>query len=67
MIANYLVDYNYMFLVRGDGTPYDLVFSLVGGNPILYPMGVMLLFVLYILAYYGVYFLVCSLRKKNVE
>lgn len=53
-IANALLDYNYMFLVRGDGTPYEILYSLVGGNPILYPIGVVLLFVLYILIFYGV-------------
>ena len=62
-IANALLDYNYMFLVRGDGTPYDIVYNLVGGNPILYPIGVVLLFVLYILAFYGVFYLVTSRRK----
>jgi len=35
MIANGLLDYNYMFLVRGDGTPYDILYNLVGGHPIL--------------------------------
>ena len=60
--ANLLLDYNYMFLRRGDGTPYELLHSLVGGNPVLYPIGVVLLFVLYILIFYGIYFL---LRKKR--
>lgn len=64
-IANALVDYNYMFLVRGDGTPYELVYSLVGGNAVLYPIGVILLFILYILAFYGVYFLIQSKRAKK--
>jgi len=58
MIANGLLDYNYMFLVRGDGTPYDILYNLVGGHPILYPMGVILLFLLYIAAFYGVYYLI---------
>ena len=64
-IANRLLDYNYMFLVRGDGTPYEILYSLVGGNPILYPMGVVFLFVLYIFAFYGVYFGVRKSRKKK--
>jgi uncharacterized membrane protein YwaF len=46
--ANILLDYNYMFLMRGDGTPYDILFNLVGGNPIVYPIGVVLLFLAYI-------------------
>ena len=58
MIANGLLDYNYMFLVRGDGTPYDILYNLVGGHPILYPMGVIFLFLLYIAAFYGVYYLI---------
>ena len=47
-IANYLLEYNYMFLVRGDGTPYDILFNLVGGNRVIYPVCVILLFFLYI-------------------
>lgn len=61
--ANHLVDYNYMFLMAGDGTPYDILFNLVGGSPILYPIGVVVLFLLYISAYYYVYFLIT--RKKS--
>lgn len=60
--VNHLIDYNYMFLMAGDGTPYDILFNLVGGSPILYPIGVVALFLLYISAYYGVYFLIT--RKK---
>ena len=69
MTANVIIDYNYMFLVRGDGTPYEILYSLVGGNPILYPTGVILLFVIYIFAYYGVYFFVRSKRggRENAE
>ena len=63
--ANILVDYNYMFLMAGDGTPYDILFNLVGGNPVLYPVGVVALFLIYIAAYYGVYYLVAG-RKKAV-
>ncbi len=61
-VVNHLIDYNYMFLMAGDGTPYDILFNLVGGSPILYPIGVVALFLLYISAYYGVYFLIT--RKK---
>ena len=63
MIANRVLDYNYMFLVRGDGTPYELLYSLVKGNPFLYPLGVILLFFIYILAFYGIYFRL--LQRKN--
>ena len=64
-VANHFLDYNYMFLVRGDGTPYDILYNLVGGHPIIYPIGVILLFVLYILAFYGVYFLIIGMVKKK--
>lgn len=63
-IANIVIDYNYMFLVKGDGTPYDLLYNVVKGNSILYPLLVVLLFVLYIAAFYGVYYL-CTKKKKN--
>ena len=66
--ANTLLDYNYMFLVRGDGTPYDIFYNLVGGNPVLYPMIVILLFILYITAFYCVYHLIKrQLRSKAPE
>lgn len=63
--ANVLLDYNYMFLMRGDGTPYDVLYGLVGGNPILYPVGVIILFLLYICAFYGVFYL--ASRKAREE
>ena len=62
--ANCIIDYNYMFLVRGDGTPYDIVYNLVGGNPVLYPLSVVALFLLYIAAFYGVYYLITGKRKE---
>ena len=63
-IVNRLIDYNYMFLVRGDGTPYDVLYDLVGGSRVLYPLGVVLLFVLYISAFYLVFFLIRRGREK---
>ena len=57
-IANILLDYNYMFLTRGDGTPYDILFNWVGGNKVLYPLGVVALFLMYICGYYWVHYLV---------
>ena len=45
-VANIALDYNYMFLMRSDGTPYEIFYSLVNGNPVLYPLLVILLFVL---------------------
>ena len=66
-VANLLLDYNYMFLMRGDGTPYEIVYALVKGNAVLYPVSVVLLFVLYILAFYGVYYLIRAKRKAAEE
>ena len=62
-VVNILVDYNYMFLMAGDGTPYDILYNLVGGSPVLYPLGVVTLFVLYILGFYGVYASVVKKKK----
>ncbi|MBO7217074.1 MAG: YwaF family protein [Clostridia bacterium] len=64
-VANRIIDYNYMFLMRGDGTPYDMIYNLVGGHPVAYPFGVLALFLIYITAFYGIYYLV--IRKKGKE
>ena len=64
-IGNTIVPYNYMFLVSGDGTPYDILYNHVGGNPVLYPMMVILLFLIYIAAFYGVYMLIAKRLGKN--
>ena len=61
-IVNVIIDYNYMFLMAGDGTPYDIVYNLVGGNKILYPLLVVALFYLYIGIYYYLFYL---FKKKN--
>ena len=66
-IANWLLDYNYMFLVRGDGTPYEILYTLVGGNPVLYPLGVILLFFVYILAFYGVNYFIQKRKKRRIN
>ena len=63
--ANKIIDYNYMFLVRGDGTPYDFFYNLVGGSPVLYPMVVVLLFILYISLFYYAYFLVMKSKEQK--
>ena len=64
-IVNHIIDYNYMFLMRGDGTPYDIFYNLVNGNKVLYPLIVVGLFVVYIVAFYNVYFLIKERRKKS--
>lgn len=61
-IANIILDYNYMFLMNHDGTPYVYLYNLVNGNKILYPLSVMLLFVVYVSIYYAVFL---KLRKKS--
>lgn len=57
-IANILLDHNYMFLMRDDGTPYSIVFNLVNGNPVLYPLLVVALFAIYVIAFYYIYHLI---------
>ena len=47
-----------MFLVRGDGTPYDIIYNLVNGNQIIYPIIVVVLFFGYITLFYYIYFLI---------
>ena len=63
-LVNHLVDYNYMFLMRGDGTPYDILYNLVGGSPIFYPLGVVGLFLIYIVAFYGIYYKIMHRKAK---
>ena len=60
-IADITIPYNYMFLISGDGTPYDILYNLVGGSPVLYPIGVVALFLIYIS---GFYFVVSRIRRK---
>lgn len=65
-IANVLADGNYMFLMRGDGTPYDILYNLLGGHKVLYPVGVVVLFFVYICIFYGVYFFARK-RKSSMQ
>lgn len=55
LVANLTLDYNYMFLMNHDGTPYVILYNFVNGNEILYPISVMLLFVVYISLFYAIY------------
>ena len=64
-IANVIIDYNYMFLRRGDGTPYDIFYNLVNGNKVLYPLIVLVLFLLYITVFYLIYFFAKSKKKES--
>ncbi len=65
-IVNRIIDYNYMFLMRGDGTPYDIVFNWVGGHPVLYPILVWALFIIYITGFYFVYFFFRVQKRKRL-
>lgn len=64
--ANVLLDGNYMFLMRGDGTPYDILFNLTGGSPVLYPICVVLLFLVYILVFYKIYYVITEKKAAKV-
>lgn len=64
-IANRLLDTNYMFLMRGDGTPYDILFNLLGGSPLWYPLAVLGLFWVIIAVYYWAHGVVVSRKAKR--
>lgn len=64
-IANVLIPYNYMFLMAGDGTPYDILYALVGGNKILYPVLVVALFLAYIVLFYWLFYKFRSKKAKK--
>ena len=66
-VAGALLDYNYMFLFRGDGTPYDIVYNFVGGSPVLYPVAVILLFLVYIALFYWCYYLGSSKTRRALN
>lgn len=66
LVANVIIDHNYMFLVRGDGTPYDILYNLLDGNKVLYPLSVIFLFIIYIFAFYYVYHLIKKKATKKV-
>ena len=66
-IANHLFDYNYMFLVSHDGTPYQIIYSLVDGHPIVYPVAVIALFFVYMAVYYSIFYLSVYLSRKSVS
>ena len=62
--VNHLIDYNYMFLMAGDGTPYDILYNLVGGSPLWYPLAVLGLFLVYVGGFYGVAF---AVRRQKTD
>lgn len=62
-IANVTIPYNYMFLMAGDGTPYDIVYALVKGSKVFYPVLVVALFLVYIALFYWLFYIFS--RKKE--
>lgn len=64
--VNIAIDYNYMFLMAGDGTPYDILYNLVDGHRILYPLGVVALFVIYVLSFYFIHGKI-RIRKTKIN
>ena len=66
MIANAALDYNYMFLRSHDGTPYSILYDLVGGHSVLYPVAVIGLFVVYMGVFYGIAALTHKKEKVTV-
>ena len=65
-IANVTIPYNYMFLMRGDGTPYDIFYNMVNGSPVLYPIVVVLLFLIYAAIFYCVFYIIAKKKAKKV-
>lgn len=66
-VANVLLDYNYMFLMSHDGTPYVMFYDLVGGHPVFYPMIVVVLFYLYIFAFVYIYNVIKNRKTKKQQ
>lgn len=56
---------NYMFLIRSDGTPYFILEGIFGVDTFAYSVSVVLVFVLYITLFYGVYHLVIHKNGKT--
>ena len=67
LIADYTIPYNYMFLRNHDGTPYVIFYNLVKGNQVLYPIVVVVLFLLYITVFYAVFYLIKKNKEKKHE
>lgn len=64
-IANLILETNYMFLMSHDGTPYSIFYNLVNGSPILYPLIVVAVFVIYIVGFYYIYYLIINRKNKS--
>ena len=64
-VTNILLDKNYMFLMRDDGTPYFIFYNMVNGNKVLYPIIVILTLFIWICIFYGTYHLINRHRAKK--
>lgn len=73
LIANKALDYNYMFLRAGDGTPYTILENFLksflneGAFKIVYPACLIGMFLLLICAFYGVYNLIKALSSRKTK
>ena len=65
-IANIILDYNYMFLMYHDGTPYSIFYNMVGGSPVLYPLVVVGIFVIYLVGFYHIYGLIQKKKQAKI-
>lgn len=64
-VANLILDYNYMFLMYHDGTPYSIFYNLVGGSPVFYPLIVIGVFVLYLVLFYFIHNKITSKKREK--
>ena len=64
-VVNILIDYNYMFLMSHDGTPYSIFYNMVGGSPILYPLTVVGVFFVYLILFYCIYNAIKAKKEKK--
>ena len=66
-VVNVLIDYNYMFLMYHDGTPYSIFYNMVGGSPILYPIVVVGRFFAYLFLFYFIYNAIKAKKEKKAS
>ena len=66
-VANILLDYNYMFLMHHDNTPYSIFYNLLNGSPIFYPLFVVGVFVAYIVLFYHVHHVIIKKSMQRIK
>lgn len=64
-VANLILDYNYMFLMYHDGTPYSIFYNMVGGSKVFYPLVVVGVFVIYLALFYFIYLKFIKKKAEN--